>query len=90
MLLSKKEREEIIKKINNSVSGWLAVILLFAIAALFFFLKLLFIAITITIILYLVYFIVLLALKGLSEDELLNLPKGHILLGVAKSLGFYK
>ena len=60
MLLSKKEREEIIKKINNSVSGWLAVILLFAIAALFFFLKLLFIAITITIILYLVYFIVLL------------------------------
>ena len=37
-----------------------------------------------------VYFIVLLALKGLSEDELLNLPKGHILLGVAKSLGFYK
>lgn len=37
-----------------------------------------------------VYFIVLLALKGLSEDELLNLPKGHILLGVAKSFGFYK
>ena len=60
MLLSKKEREESIKKIKNSVSGWLAVILLFAIAALFFFLKLLFIAITITIILYLVYFIVLL------------------------------
>lgn len=58
MLLSKKEREGIIKKINHSVSGWLAVVLLFAIAVLFFFLKLLFIAIAITIILYLVYFIV--------------------------------
>jgi stage V sporulation protein B len=33
-----------------------------------------------------VYFVILLLLKGLTEEELQKFPKGHLLLKIAKKL----